>query len=127
MLAVSIRQTLPHHERYSHQEERTDLILLNGVQVGFQFELGENDGLVASVCASMANDHKSIDMALRKETESNLSTRRLCAPTIPVVLLKCLNLKGIGDHISVGDHDSFLFCSTLLARVLLNSRGTAYR
>lgn len=57
--------------------------------------------MVASVYTGMSNDHKSIDMALRKETKSNLSTRGLCAPTIPIVLLKCLDLKGIGNHVAV--------------------------
>ena len=57
--------------------------------------------MVASVCASMANDHKGIDMTLRKETKSNLSIRRLCARAIPIVLLKCLDLKSVGDHVAV--------------------------
>lgn len=90
-----------HRQRYAHQEESGNLIVLNGVQVGFQFELGENDCLVAPVCTGMSNDHKSIDMTLRKETKSNLSTCGLCAPAIPIVLLKCLDLKGIGDHVAV--------------------------
>lgn len=101
--------TASHQQRHAYQEQRGDLIVLNGGQVGFQFKLGENDCLVASVCASMANDHESIDMALWKETKSNLCVRGLCATAIPMVLLKCLDLKGIGDHVAVGDLHSFLF------------------
>lgn len=90
-----------HQRRYTHQEESGDFIVLNGVQVGFQFEPGENDCLVASVYTGMSNDHKSIDMALRKETKSNLSPRGPCASIIPIVLLKYLDLKCIGNHIAV--------------------------
>lgn len=112
-----------HQQIYAYQEESGDLIVLNGVQVGFQFELGENDCLVASVCTSVTNDHKSIDMALRKETKSNLSIGGLCTTAIPIVLLKCLDLKGIGNHIAVRDLHSFLVCSALLAKVLFNLRS----
>lgn len=87
----------------------------DGFEVRLQFELGENNRLITAVCSRMADDYKSIDMALWEKTERNLGTWGSCTRAVTVTLLEGLDLEGVGDHIAVRNHYSFLFAHQLIS------------
>ena len=92
----------------AYQEKTADLEVCDGFEVGLQFELGKNDGLITAVCAGMANDHQSIDVALGKKSQGDLFARGSRSRVCAVAVFVCLDLESVGNDVTVRDHDSFL-------------------
>lgn len=58
----------------TNQQQHIDLEFLNGSQIRLELKLGQHNDLITSIGAGMADDDERIDVALRKQTQSNLGT-----------------------------------------------------
>ena len=105
----------------TYHKERPDLESLDRVQVQVELKLRKNNDLVTTKRAGMTDDHQGINMTLREQSENDIRERRLSRlnECPPVFCFICADLKGIGNHISVGDLDAFLLMiiSDLLLRL----------
>jgi hypothetical protein len=94
-------------------------------QVRLQLKLGENNGLVTTVCTGMADDHKRIDMTLWKKTESYPGKGCFSSAASAIFILIGLYLESVGDHIAMRDLHTFLF--SLSIQVPISGMSNTYR
>ena len=111
--------------RGTYHVERVNLILLDRAQELPHLKLGQDYNLVSTVRTGMAEDNQRINMALRQQTERDvrvgLTRARLLFSERPFVLR---DLHGVGNNITMGDLDSFLFNKLALQRPRITLQTT---
>ena len=94
----------------TYYKEYLDLVFLQSLEEGFDFEFGEADHLRALVDLGMSDDNERVDVTKREQAQGDFEiSRTMLAPErSQSPTFKCLELQCVGDDISVRYHDAFL-------------------